>query len=69
MARKAANDIDFETALASGELPLEEALKEFENGIQLAQQGRERLQQAEQRIQVLLQKNADAPLADYQGNS
>ena len=53
----------------SGELPLEEALKEFENGIQLAQQGRERLQQAEQRIQVLLQKNADAPLADYQGNS
>ena len=48
MARKAANDIDFETALAqletivsrleSGELPLEEALKEFENGIQLAQQ-------------------------------
>ena len=47
----------------------DKALKEFENGIQLAQQGRERLQQAEQRIQVLLQKNADAPLADYQGNS
>ena len=53
MARKPANaEPDFETTLAqletivtkleSGELPLEDALKEFENGIKLAQLGQER---------------------------
>ena len=51
-----------------GELPLEDALKEFENGIKLAQLGQERLQQAEQRIQILLQKSETAPLSDYQGD-
>ena len=56
------------TKLESGELPLEDALKEFENGIKLAQLGQERLQQAEQRIQILLQKNETAPLSDYQGD-
>ena len=72
MARKPANaEPDFETTLAqletivtkleSGELPLEDALKEFENGIKLAQQ-------AEQRIQILLQKSETAPLSDYQGD-
>ena len=79
MARKPANaEPDFETTLAqlgtivttleSGELPLEDALKEFENGIKLAQLGQERLQQAEQRIQILLQKSETAPLSDYQGD-
>ena len=44
------------TKLESGELPLEDALKEFENGIKLAQLGQERLQQAEQRIQICYKK-------------
>lgn len=52
--------------LESGELPLEEALGEFETAIKLVQQGRERLQKAEQRIQILLQKDETATLADYQ---
>ena len=67
MARKPANaEPDFETTLAqlkplwqnlkAVNYPLEDALKEFENGIKLAQLGQERLQQAEQRIQILLQK-------------
>jgi exodeoxyribonuclease VII small subunit len=56
------------TKLESGELPLEDALKEFENGIKLAQLGQERLQQAEQRIQILLQKSETVPLSDYQGD-
>ena len=54
MARKPANaEPDFETTLSqletivtkleSGELLLEDALKEFENGIKLAQLGQERL--------------------------
>ena len=79
MARKPASSQDFETTFAqlenivthleNGDLPLEEALKEFEQGVQLAKLGQERLQQAEQRIQILLQKTEDAPLNDYEGNA
>ena len=54
------------TRLESGDLPLEEALNEFENAIKLVQQGQEKLQKAEQRIQILLQKDEHAPLSDYQ---
>lgn len=67
---------DFETTLKeleqivgrleSGELPLEEALNEFEAAIKLVQQGQDRLQKAEQRVQILLQKNDHAALSDYQ---
>ena len=79
MARKPTSSQDFETTLAqlenivthleNGDLPLEETLKEFEQGVQLAKLGQERLQQAEQRIQILLQKPEDAPLNDYEGNA
>jgi len=49
------------TRLESGNLPLEEALNEFERGVQLARTGQQTLQQAEQRVQILLgdDKNAD----------
>lgn len=66
---------DFETTLKeleeivgrleAGDLPLEEALSEFETAIKLVQQGQDRLQKAEQRIQILLQKNEQASLSDY----
>ena len=80
MARKAVEPtLDFETTLTrleaivtrleNGDLPLEEALKDFENGVQLAKLGQERLQQAEQRIQILLQKNATAELTDYRSEN
>ncbi len=80
MARKAVEPtLDFETTLTqleaivtrleNGDLPLEKALKEFENGVQLAKLGQERLQQAEQRIQILLQKNATAELTDYRSEN
>lgn len=52
--------------LESGDLLLEEALNEFEAAIKLVQQGQERLQKAEQRIQILLQKDENAALVDYQ---
>ena len=78
MARKPA-ELDFESTLAqletivshleNGDLSLEDALKEFENGVKLAKLGQERLQQAEQRIQILLQKSDNAPLADYQADA
>ena len=79
MARKPGKaEPGFETTLAqlativakleSGELPLEDVPKVFDNGIKLAQRGHERLLQAEQRIQILLQKSETAPLSDYQGD-
>lgn len=52
--------------LESGNLPLEEALGEFETAVKLVQQGQDKLQKAEQRIQILLQKDEHAELVDYQ---
>lgn len=80
MARKTVEPTpDFESTLTrleaivarleNGDLPLEDALKEFESGVQLAKLGQERLQQAEQRIQILLQKSATAELTDYRRES
>lgn len=73
MPKKNEAPASFETALSelehivirleSGDLPLEEALSQFERGIQLARQGQARLQQAEQRVQLLLSDNEDAPLS------
>ncbi|ATW43868.1 exodeoxyribonuclease VII small subunit [Glaesserella parasuis] len=67
--------LDFETTLKeleeivnrleTGDLPLEEALNEFETAVKLVQQGQERLQKAEQRIQILLQKDEHSDLTDY----
>jgi exodeoxyribonuclease VII small subunit len=46
--------------LEHGELPLEEALKQFERGIELARACEASLKQAEQRVEILLQKNPEA---------
>ena len=43
----------------------EEALNEFERGVQLARQGQAKLQQAEQRVQILLSDNEDASLTPF----
>ncbi|MDY4377336.1 exodeoxyribonuclease VII small subunit [Pectobacterium brasiliense] len=53
------------TRLESGELPLDDALNEFEHGIQLARQGQQKLQQAEQRVQILLSADPEAPLSPF----
>ena len=53
------------TNLESGDLPLEDALNEFENAVKLVQQGQEYLQKAEQRIQILLNKTPEAELTVY----
>ena len=70
MTSKKAKSLDFEQALSEleavverlehGELPLEEALKQFERGIELARTCEASLKQAEQRVEVLLQKNPEA---------
>jgi exodeoxyribonuclease VII small subunit len=63
---------NFETSLAelekivaqleSGDLPLEESLKLFETGVKLSRECRERLTEAERRIEVLM-KDGDGKLS------
>lgn len=70
MNTRKARTPDFEQALSDletiverlehGELPLEESLKQFERGVQLARSCQELLEQAEQKVQILLQKTPEA---------
>jgi exodeoxyribonuclease VII small subunit len=53
--------------LESGDLPLDDALKTFERGIQLARAGQSKLNDAEQRVKILLSANDEAPLEDFDG--
>jgi exodeoxyribonuclease VII small subunit len=48
------------TRLESGDLPLEQALKEFEHGVKLTRQCQTALQEAEQKVEILLKKTATA---------
>ncbi|MER3427352.1 MAG: exodeoxyribonuclease VII small subunit [Pyrinomonas sp.] len=58
-------EVDFETALAQleqivrelerGDLPLEKSLELFERGVRLSRECQERLNEAERRIEMLLQ--------------
>lgn len=75
MPKKAEQPARFETSLQqleqivirleSGNLPLEEALNEFERGVQLARAGQQTLQQAEQRVQILLSDDKNADLMPF----
>lgn len=47
--------------LEDGDLPLEESLKLFEKGVKLSRECQERLNQAERRIEVLLQDEDGNP--------
>jgi exodeoxyribonuclease VII small subunit len=48
--------------LERGDLPLEESLKLFEEGVRLSRECQERLSQAERRIEVLLRDNEGRPV-------
>ncbi|OCG01279.1 exodeoxyribonuclease VII small subunit [Gilliamella sp. wkB112] len=75
MVKKQEKELNFEETLKqletivaqleSGDLPLDEALNEFEKGVKLARTSQQQLQQAEQRIQILLTENSDAELSEY----
>ncbi len=51
--------------LESGNLPLEQALTAFEQGIKLARSGQQTLKLAEQRVQILLDNDVDAELTEF----
>jgi exodeoxyribonuclease VII small subunit len=48
--------------LERGDLPLEESLKLFEEGVRLSRQCQERLSQAERRIELLLRDGEGRPV-------
>jgi exodeoxyribonuclease VII small subunit len=67
---------DFEQALAEleavverlehGELPLEEAVTQFERGIALARSCQDALKQAEQKVEILLARSAQAEAVPFE---
>jgi len=74
VARKT-KEAGFETTLAeleelvarmeAGDLPLDEALRSFERGVQLTRECQAALQAAQQRVQVLTQTAAGPTLEDF----
>ncbi|MGF1709087.1 exodeoxyribonuclease VII small subunit [Vibrio kagoshimensis] len=75
MATKKPENMTFEAAieeldglvdqLENGDLALDDALKKFERGISLARAGQSKLNDAEQRVSILLQNNENAELSDF----
>lgn len=75
MARKKAA-LDFEQSLSelqalverleSGELPLEESLSAFEQGIRLTRDCQSALSQAEQKVQILLERDGELEEAPFE---
>ena len=69
MKKTEAQSQNFESSLAAlekivrelerGELPLEKSLELFERGVRLSRECQERLQEAERRIEVLLQRDGE----------
>ncbi|HSG66818.1 MAG TPA: exodeoxyribonuclease VII small subunit [Gammaproteobacteria bacterium] len=52
--------------LESGDLPLEEALKQFEHGVKLTRACQTILKQAEQKVEILLQKTDAAEPVSFE---
>lgn len=75
MATKKPENMSFEAAieeldglvdqLENGDLALDDALKKFERGIALARAGQSKLNDAEQRVSILLQNDENAELSDF----
>ncbi len=55
-------------SMESGDLPLDEALKSFERGVELTRQCQLQLKAAEQKVQILTEKSADAELESFKSD-
>ena len=70
MAKRKTSTVDFEKALQElealvermeqGESSLEDSLKDFERGIELTRSCQAALAEAEQKVQILLEKNGES---------
>jgi exodeoxyribonuclease VII small subunit len=52
--------------LESGDLPLEKAMKKFEEGIKLTRGCQSALKEAEQKVQILLKSAGDEDLEEFE---
>ena len=52
--------------LESGDLPLEKAMKKFEEGIKLTRGCQAALKEAEQKVEILLKSAGDEELEDFE---
>ncbi len=55
--------------LESGDLPLEKAMKKFEEGIKLTRSCQAALKDAEQKVEILLKSAGGETLEDFEGDS
>ncbi|MFT2090585.1 exodeoxyribonuclease VII small subunit [Paraglaciecola sp. 2405UD69-4] len=55
--------------MEQGDLPLEEALKSFERGIELVRNSQQKLKDAEQKIQILTTQNGQQTLDVFETNN
>jgi len=75
MAKKKLENLSFEESLTEldtivqnleqGELSLEESMALFERGLNLSQVSQTKLQAAEQKVKILLEKNGEQQLSDF----
>ncbi|MCP8899804.1 exodeoxyribonuclease VII small subunit [Gilvimarinus xylanilyticus] len=54
------------TRMESGELTLEESLQAFEQGIKLTRECQQKLTQAEQHVQTLIEQNGEPSFTDFE---
>ena len=75
MAKKKLENLSFEESLSEldtivnsleqGDLSLEESMALFERGLNLSQVSQTKLQAAEQKVKILLEKNGQQELSDF----
>ncbi len=75
MAKKKLENLTFEESLSEldtivhnleqGELSLEESMALFERGLSLSQISQTKLQAAEQKVKILLEKNGEQQLSNF----
>jgi exodeoxyribonuclease VII small subunit len=75
MAKKTPQEPDFESALQEletlvekmeqGELSLEDSLQHFERGVNLSRTCQQALKAAEQKVEILMQKNAREEITPF----
>ncbi|KTF11705.1 exodeoxyribonuclease VII small subunit [Pseudoalteromonas sp. H105] len=78
MATKKPENLSFEQALEEltiivtdmeqGDLSLEQSLKQFERGIALANASSSKLQQAEQKVAILMGNDPESPLTNFKND-
>ncbi|REL32066.1 exodeoxyribonuclease VII small subunit [Thalassotalea euphylliae] len=76
MAKKKLENLSFEEALGEldtivqqleqGELSLEESMAVFERGLKLSQLSQQKLQGAEQKVQMLINQNGQGTLTNFE---